>query len=62
MVARDILASGVRGSEQAIAREEALRLHDKQRLHVVRGGRPGLHRAGKLAGLVVSSDDTMTLP
>ncbi len=29
---------------------------------MVRGGRPGLHRGGKLTDLVVLSDDIMTVP
>ncbi len=63
MVTRDILASGVRGSAQAITREEALRLYTMGNAYTrFPEEDQGSIEAGKLAGLVVLSDDIMTAP
>jgi predicted amidohydrolase YtcJ len=60
---RDILASGVRALEQAITREEALRLYTISSAYTsFRGGRPGLYRGRQAHRLGVLSDDAMTRP
>jgi len=63
MVTRDTLTAGVLGSEQAITREEALRLYTMGSAYTqfVEEDQ-GSIEAGKLADLVVLSDDIMTIP
>ena len=63
MVTRDILTAGVLGSEQAITREEALRLYTMGSAYTqFVEEEQGSIEAGKLADLVVLSDDIMTIP
>lgn len=63
MVTRDILASGVRGSEQAITREEALWLYTISSAYTWFAEEDqGSIEAGELTDLVFLSDDAMTAP
>lgn len=63
MVTRDTLTAGVLGPEQAITREEALQLYTIDSAYTqFAEEETGSIEAGKLADLVVLSDDIMTVP
>lgn len=63
MVTRDTLTAGVLGPEQAITREEALRLYTMGSAYTQFAEEDqGSIEVGKLADLVVLSDDIMTVP
>lgn len=63
MVTRDTLTAGVLGSEQAITREEALQLYTVGSAYTqFAEDEKGSIEVGKLADLVVLSDDILTVP